>query len=80
MAQLSNSSDYGIFIANMEHVAISKTCIELIHQDMNLTCNNCSACIFNNRTISCEYSEDYHPEIYHKLLTYIQIHHPEKLI
>ena len=80
MAQLSNSSDYNIFIANMEHVAVNDTGIELIHQDAKLTCTDCDSCIFNDYTLSCEYSEGYHHEIYYKLLNYIQIHHPEKLI
>lgn len=80
MARLSNSSDYDIFIANMEHVAVSETHIELMQPDKNLTCKNCESCIFNDYTISCDYSEEYRPEIYYKLLTYIQTYHPEKLI
>lgn len=81
MAQLSNSSDYRIFLANMEHVVVNETSIELVHQDAKLTCMDCGgSCIFNDYTSSCEYSEDYHPEIYYKLLNYIQTYHPEKLI
>ena len=80
MDHLSNSTDYNIFITNMEHIIVNEASIELIHQDETQICTSCDGCIFNDRTLSCEYSKDYHPEIYYKLLHYISTHHPEKLV
>lgn len=79
MDHQSNSTDYDIFIENMKYVQVYDETIELIHSD-GKSCSFCDSCKFNGYTKDCEYSSDYRPDVYRKLLHYISIHHPEKLI
>ena len=76
MAQLSTSTDYNVFIENMEYVNVTDRTVELIYDE----CTSCSDCPFNLKTTTCEVSTDFREEDYYKLLHYISIHHPEKLI
>ena len=79
MAHQSNSTDYDIFIENIDYVQVYDETIELIHSDGE-DCCSCSSCKFNGYATCCEYSSEYKPDVYRKLLHYISIHHPEKLV
>lgn len=76
MDHQSNSTDYDVFITNMEYVNVTDHTVELMYDE----CNSCSDCPFNLKTTTCEVSTDFREEDYYKLLHYISIHHPEKLI
>lgn len=76
MAHQSSSTDYDIFIVNMQYVNVTDHTVELMYNE----CNSCAECPFNLTTSNCEFSTDFHVETYRKLLHYISIHHPEKLI
>lgn len=76
MAHQSTYTDYDIFIENMEYVNVTEHTVELVYDE----CDSCPDCPFSFKTTTCEVSTEFCAENYHKLLTYIQIHHPEKLI
>lgn len=76
MDHQSNSTDYNVFIENMEYVNVTDHTVELVYDE----CNSCLDCPFNITTTNCEFSTEFREEDYYKLLHYISIHHPEKLI
>ena len=76
MDHQSNSTDYDIFIENMDYVNVNNNSVELMYDE----CNSCPDCPFNLKTTTCGFSTEFREEDYYKLLQYISINHPEKLI